>query len=273
MLPPMSLESARAWLDARRNPDGSWGYLPGAEGAPEPTLLAAAAGLAVDLPWLAAAELGWGALLLPACLWGRPEARGACEAALDVIVAARGEAIDAEFDFDPLIPAWSWFPGTAPWAEPTAYAVLSLRRAGRGGHPRALDGERMLLDRQCDDGGWNYGNPAMLGTRLESELPTTGWVTLALPPSDATFRGLERLRDALEYRSATTLALAALAFAAHGRDPGPFAAALLERQQPDGSFTGRVDRTALACCALQAAETGGCAFFDAPAPAEPAVAP
>lgn len=257
----MDIDAARRWLRQHRNDDGSWGYVPGNSGAGEPTLLAVASGRQAPLDWLRAADLRWSELTVPTCLSRTSGCADIVEAAKTHIVSRRGEVVPAEFEFDASIPAWPWFEGTSPWAEPTAYAVLSLRHLGMADHQRCLDGIHMLLDRQCDDGGWNYGNPAILGARLESDLATTGRVTLALPTSNATARALVRLRDALDWQSTEHLALAALAHAAHNADPSVFLAALAARQQSNGSFTGRVDRTALAIMAFTAGETGECSLF------------
>jgi hypothetical protein len=76
-------------------------------------------------------------------------------------------------DQDQTLAGWPWTAGTAGWIEPTAHAVraldLSRPRAGLAGlRQRAEEGVRMILDRQCRDGGWNYGNKRVLGEDLES---------------------------------------------------------------------------------------------------------
>jgi hypothetical protein len=73
----------------------------------------------------------------------------------------------------------------------------------------------MLEDRQCDDGGWNYGNAVVLGDRLPSYGQTTAVALLALQgdPRMATDRGVGALRTrSREERGGLTLAtsLAAL---------------------------------------------------------------
>ncbi len=257
----MDLDAARLWLAEQKNDDGSWGYVPGNAGAGEPTLLAVASGQDAPLDWLRAADLGWPQLTVPTCLSRTLQCADLVGSARELIVSRRGEVVPAEFEFDPAIPAWPWFEGTSPWVEPTAYAVLSLRHMGMQDHQRCLDGIHMLLDRQCDDGGWNYGNPAILGARLDSDLATTGRVALALPTSDATAKALVRLRDTLDWQSTEHLALAALAHVAHGADSSLFLTALASRQEPNGAFTGRVDRTALAVMAFVAGESGECTLF------------
>lgn len=248
-------ERAQAFLARSANADGSLGHLPGQPGHLEPTLLAAASG-AIEAPhgWLSAQPWGWGHLLLPACL-----ADGSAVVAETVatILSLEGERVEDPrgwLGFDATIPAWPWIDQTAPWVEPTAYALLSLKRTGHGQSPRVAQGEALLRDRQCADGGWNYGNPKVLGAALESYLPPTGWATMALPPGPAVERALTRLQAARQQRSTSTLSLAVLAHLQHGVDDiGPLVSLLVERQRSDGSFSGRCDWTALAACALSAA--------------------
>jgi hypothetical protein len=72
------------------------------------------------------------------------------------------------FRMDPYVPGWSWTAGAFSWVEPTAYALLALKKL-RAGLPaaqtekRLQQGERLLYDRMCVDGGWNYGNAHVLG--------------------------------------------------------------------------------------------------------------
>ena len=258
-----ALQAGRAFLAAARNADGSWGYTVGQAGQPEATVLAAAAGgdptwLARD--WLAGADLRWAAFLLPALAWTRDPAL--CQAPLQAIESFHSEPVEGMEGFDATLPGWSWVAGTAAWVEPTAFAMLSLRRAGRLPE-RVAQGARLIVDRQCTDGGWNYGNPQVLGARLAAHVDATGWALLGLPPAAghdaAVARGLDYLALALERPSTMGLALAALAHQAHGRDPLPFLLALLPRLGPAGA-RGRVDLTALACAALRAHLEGEHAF-------------
>ncbi len=256
------LAAAADFLTAARCPDGSLGYLPGQPGRLEPTLLAGAAGLAAPVDWLAAQPWSWGMHLLPAALADHPGAASLREQTVERLLTIEGRRVEDRhglLGFDATIPAWPWVEGTAPWVEPTACALISLKRTGHGGHIRVQQGAAMLVDRQCRDGGWNYGNPALLGTELESYLPPTGWAAMALsgPP---VARALVRLRDALQQPSALTLSLAVLAHIAHQARPGALVDTLIARQRPDGSFGGRCDWTALALCALSAAGSGRHAF-------------
>ena len=62
--------------------------------------------------------------------------------------------------------------------------MLALRLAQQDGSALA-DGIAMLSDRQCQDGGWNYGNRIVWGTPLEPYIQTTAMGLLALQGSSA----------------------------------------------------------------------------------------
>ena len=82
--------------------------------------------------------------------------------------------------YDVSLHGWGWVRGTAVWIEPTAYAILSLLRGGEQ-HDLVEQGRALIRDRQGADGGWNYGNPKVLGSELQSHALTTAWALLALP--------------------------------------------------------------------------------------------
>ncbi|MCK6525604.1 hypothetical protein L6R49_29730 [Myxococcota bacterium] len=252
----MDLDALHRLLRDAQLPDGGWPYLPGQPAAAEVTVLAAAAGAAASLSALTAASEGWAGLLLPAALRSHQPQREAAAALIDTLIArilsAESQVVEDEeglLGHDATLRAWSWMPGTAPWVEPTAYALLSLAAAGQAGHPRAAEGRALLLDRQCSDGGWNYGNPRVLDTDLESELGVTAWAVMALPGSDAVSRGLDRVRRVREEESTTSLALTILALSAHGAPTLDLPDRLLARLQRGGAST-RLDRLALGLCAL-----------------------
>lgn len=92
-------------------------------------------------------------------------------------------------EFDPALTGWPWQPGTSAWVEPTAHAVMALRQALKHSRDpymakaiaaRIYTGQRMLLERRCRDGGWNYGNRRLLGFDLPSYPETTAMALLAL---------------------------------------------------------------------------------------------
>jgi hypothetical protein len=256
----VTLASARAWLDRARTSDGAWGYGVGAPAAPEPTLLACAAGLPVPVAWLESAALGWSALLLPAALRGRPEATDLRTAALAQLLEwDPGLVPITSGSFDGRLRGWSWVQATFSWVEPTLWAVLSLRGVAGSVHPRLTEGFSVLADRQGLDGGWNAGNPDVLGTPLPSYSYLTGLVLLALPAGHPAVPAAAGFLDSLTKQpSVYGLSAAVLGGLAHGLDTTSWAVALAALQDPDGGFSARVDRTALAACALSAQAGAGC---------------
>jgi hypothetical protein len=252
-----------SFLSNARNADGSWGYQRGAAGQLEPTILCGATGLEIAGDWIRAQPRAWPSLLLPAAIADRDPSL-ASETA-DWILTQQSVSVDLTKEFDGTIPAWSWVEGTAAWVEPTCYAILSLVRTRKGAQ-RIADGRRLLRDRQCRDGGWNYGNPRMLGTELQGQAAPTGWALLALERSDpAVPTGLASLASAKAEPSTLALSLAVLASVWHRHDPGDFTALLAPRIGAEGA-RGRIDWTALAVIALQSAASQH-VVFELPDPA------
>jgi uncharacterized protein (DUF362 family) len=202
-------------LVSRALPMGGWGYAPDQEAHLEPTCLALLALRQHSAPrfqdvWLKA--LGW----IQSCRRddgtyrlqrGRPEAVWATglvvflEAAHSAVgpgheqsvtallgVEGRAEASAADGedinDIDSRLVGWPWAENNFSWVEPTSWAVLALRRAGRGEHPRVLEGQKLLLDRTLPEGGLNYGNRRIFGVPLEPIPGPTALALLALQGSD-----------------------------------------------------------------------------------------
>lgn len=123
---------------------------------------------------------------------------------------------------DNSLQAWPWTDGTFSWIEPTAWAMLFLKRLeSPAARPRLAEAERLLFDRVCVDGGWNYGNSNVLGAALEPYVPTTALCLLALadrPAEPAVGRSLEYLfARRLSEPSAMALGLTQLALQIHDR--------------------------------------------------------
>ncbi len=81
---------------------------------------------------------------------------------------------------DTAIVGWPWVADTHSWLEPTAAAILALRREGKMDHPRVREGLRLIRDRAIPTGGWNYGNNVAFGRDLRPQPAPTGLALLAL---------------------------------------------------------------------------------------------
>ncbi len=299
-------DPASRWLQRLRTPDGGWGPYPGAPPRTEATALAAFAlsasegrdAAASGLEWLLSRQRPGGAwplgdggpdsphwstsLAVLALSKERPEAarRGA---GWLLEQKGRGEPWWAPLmrrlagwrsavELDPGLTGWPWAAGTFSWVEPTSYAILALKSLGAGVSDspmgrRIEEAERMLIDRACRGGGWNYGNSVVLGEELWPYPDTTGVSLLALadrpglPVVDESLDILEPM--ALDHDSILALSLGALALRAHGRPAGTVLARLASRVE--GERGGPIEARALAWAAL--ALSGAGPFpFGAPRP-------
>ncbi len=133
-------------------------------------------------------------------------------------------AKDPKLRQDDTLTGWPWVPGNFGWVEPTAWSIMALRLAALGGHPRAEEGARFLLDRQIPSGGWNYGNPALDGKELLPFWDTTGLALVALnghgdPKRVAvSLELMEKNQGKIE--SLSGLSWAVLCLNGYGRDAG-----------------------------------------------------
>jgi hypothetical protein len=102
------------------------------------------------------------------------------------------------------------------------------------------EAERLLLDRSCLSGGWNYGNSNMLGQELRPYVSTTAIAMLAMQDRVAhpvVERSLDYLENhATSERSGATLALSLLALRACGRRYDGVQAALIDQLSVTTAF-------------------------------------
>jgi hypothetical protein len=83
------------------------------------------------------------------------------------------------------------------WVEPTSWATLALKRFRPTARALVEDGERVLADRECVGGGWNYGNRTVYGEELPPYVQTTAVALIALQRSEQrelVDRGIKLLR-------------------------------------------------------------------------------
>jgi len=81
---------------------------------------------------------------------------------------------------DTFIKGWPWIENTHSWVEPTSMAMIALEIAGKKNHPRINEAKKMLLDRQLESGGWNYGNTTIFDQQLRPMVESTGIALSAL---------------------------------------------------------------------------------------------
>ena len=187
------LSSASQQLSALRNPDGGFPPTAGAASEPEPTAVAA---IALDdaraRAWLADHQGANGGFLLGPASLSNDSATPLCAIALghgdrqgralDYLLSHQAQVLsnDPRFPHDPDTRGWGWTSETFAWVDPTARALLALRLLRSTATGAIADGHRVLADRECSGGGWNYGNRQVLGTDLEPYLQTTAVAVLAL---------------------------------------------------------------------------------------------
>jgi hypothetical protein len=214
------------WLVERQRPDGAW---PRCEAVAEASWAGAWAGLAL-------ARRGEGREMLTragAWLLAREGRRpGLLDRVLGHLMGV-GEKVEQDL----MLRGWPWHEDAISWVEPTASAVLALHALAErvpmpGAAARIAEAERLLWDRACVGGGWNYGNRRVLGEALPPFPDTTALALLALQGSPhagrlrESFATLDRLLD--PHASGLSLALAALAFELHGLDASQLRVRLLE---------------------------------------------
>ncbi|MEK7757853.1 MAG: hypothetical protein AAB385_11645, partial [Planctomycetota bacterium] len=165
----------------------------------------------------------------PTADWGclaAPRYRPQTEKAVDWLLHSSGKPIAPNptvYGHDTTLRGWSWVENTHAWVEPTAYAILALRGAGKGEHPRVREGIQMVLDRAIPNGGWNYGNPRVYKNTLRPFPGPTGIALTALAgqPSDSRIEaGIAYLSHELRrVRSPMSLGWGLIGLTAWGRRP------------------------------------------------------
>lgn len=279
--------SGADFLQRASNPDGGWGYALGHPSCVEAT---AAATLALrDVPgtggardravrWLTTAqhrdggwgysiedpesgwETAWAVLALADAPDGTPASRGATwllalkpQAVEDAMLAEaqKKTAIDISLN------GWPWLPGQASWVEPTALSLLALSVSPKSGAPvaRLDEAVRYLADRRCSAGGWNFGNPVMLGAHLPPRPHPTAWALMALAklqreailPEDVKALRTEMASDG----GALALGLGSLALRTLDENDDEAVASLTALQTADGGWNENPYHTAIALMALR----------------------
>ena len=220
------IKDLKSRLLASRNPDGGWPYYAGKTSRLEPTawallaLQAAGETMSADVLTSWPRREGWFVdrssdavnVAFNALAGIALAAAGASPDALrpvrDSLVRLKGQTLPPSKAVrqDNSLQAWPWLDGTFSWSEPTAWSMIFLKRVLAGerdeaANARLAEAERLLTDRVCRHGGWNFGNTNVLGADLDAYVPTTALGLLAM--SDR--RDLEPVQRSLKYLSAHRL--------------------------------------------------------------------
>jgi hypothetical protein len=182
--------AARGWLARRQRPDGGFQEGDGRSAAPSSASLAA----------LVLADVE------------------SARRALRYAITRRGlPTPDATESADRS--GWGWTSNVRSTVEPTSRvlaAVNVLTPADAGTRREAV---RLLTERQCADGGWNYGNASVNDVDLRGYAQTTAIALIALQRGPATLvdPGLRFLRQSWQREpGGLTTAQALIAFRLHG---------------------------------------------------------
>jgi hypothetical protein len=176
-----------------------------------------------------------------------PEHRTQHERALRFLLSTTGNHFKKQKEsptgHDTAIQGWPWIDDTHSWVEPTSLALLALELTGNGKHERASEARRMLLDRQLEAGGWNYGNTTVFGRQLRPMPESTGLALSALAgrvAPDRVRKSLSYLKDRIgTLRTPLSLGWGLLGLSAWGERPeGADDAVLdcLDRQKMYGQY-------------------------------------
>lgn len=209
-------------------------------------------------------ESCWPTSLAVLAWQGSPAQQAAQNRAAAFLLATSGlhweKKVDAVFGNDPNIRGWSWRSDTHSWAEPTAMAIMALKVAGSGEHPRLAEARLMLMDRQIPSGGWNYGNTTVFGQILHPMPESTGMVLNALSHQvsrDSLQKSMAYLEDSFpSLKTPWSLGWALLGLSSWGVRPASAGAAIeacLARQERVGGY----DTSSLAVLLLASQATKG----------------
>ena len=163
---------------------------------------------------------------------------------------------------DSALKGWAWTAAASSFVEPTCHALFALKRLrrrlpGTTVITRIDEAERMIYDRMCREGGWNYGNARVLETDLWPYADATALALIALADhrereaNQLSLRALHRLLEHVD--SGLTLAWATLCFATYGEDVPAWRRRLAERYARSG-FLGETKTIALAILASSGGE-------------------
>lgn len=201
------------WLSERQRQDGSWAFSTQVPEASWATGIATLAMLGEDRD-RARSGAGW---LLGQ--HGRP--LGWYSSFLHRVAPSL-----LQVRLNPDLKGWPWRSHATGFVEPTAYALLALKKlrphADTRAEARIQEAQAMLYDRMCPNGGWNYGNSVVLGVDLPPYADVTALTLIALQDyrgSEPNAVSLTALRGMIaEVDSSLALAWATLCLTLYGED-------------------------------------------------------
>ena len=161
-------------------------------------------------------------------------------------------------ELDPYLSGWSWTAGAFSWVEPTSYSLMALKKlkrslAGTNCEERIRQGEMLIYDRMCENGGWNYGNSRVLGEALWPYPDVTAVALIALQDRAASEANQTSLRalDVMmrEAPSGTALSWGILCLRLYNQDVREWKE-ILEKSFEKTRFLGETKGVALALLAF-----------------------
>ena len=161
-------------------------------------------------------------------------------------------------ELDPYLSGWSWTAGAFSWVEPTSYSLMALKKLkgsldGTNCEERIRQGEMLIYDRMCENGGWNYGNSRVLGEALWPYPDVTAVALIALQDRATNEANQTSLRalDALmrEAASGTALSWGILCLSLYNQDLREWKRILVKNFEKT-KFLGETKAVALALLAF-----------------------
>jgi hypothetical protein len=161
-------------------------------------------------------------------------------------------------ELDPYLSGWPWTAGAFSWVEPTSYSLMALKKlkrslVGTNCEERIRQGEMLIYDRMCENGGWNYGNSRVLGEALWPYPDVTAVALIALQDrarSEANKTSLRALDVMMrEAPSGTALSWGILCLTLYNQEVGDWKKILVKNFEKT-RFLGETKAVALALLAL-----------------------
>jgi len=222
-----ALRKGKEWLIKRQNADGSWPLNDSLKAPSWSTALA----------MIALSESGqFEERLVKAGSWALEQEGSKPGIFANLILALTFQKKAVQLNEDLI--GWSWTPNSFSWVEPTSYFLLALKKtkrllASKTLEDRIRQGELMIYDRMCDNGGWNYGNSTVYGDQLLPYPDTTAVALIALQnwrerkENQMSIRALAEMTKSTD--SGLALSWSAICFSLYGQEDAELRKRLVER--------------------------------------------